>query len=31
LSRGGSPDDLQHSELPPRDEILRLFAYVEGN
>jgi hypothetical protein len=30
LSRGGSPEDLQHSELPPRDEVLRLFAYVEG-
>jgi hypothetical protein len=30
LSRGGSPDDLQHSELPPRDEVLKLFAYVEG-
>ncbi|KAI4730274.1 hypothetical protein E4T49_01871 [Aureobasidium sp. EXF-10728] len=31
LSRVGSPDDLQHSELPPRDEILRLFAYVEAD
>jgi len=30
LSRVGSPDDLQQSELPPRDEVLRLFAYVEG-
>lgn len=30
LSRVGSMDDLQHSQLPPRDEILRLFAYVEG-
>ena len=30
LSRVGSPDDLQHSELPPRDVILKLFAHVEG-
>lgn len=30
LSRMGSLSDLQHSELPPRDEVLRLFTYVEG-
>jgi hypothetical protein len=30
LSRVGSPDDRQHSELPPRDVILKLFAHVEG-
>ncbi|KAI4750880.1 hypothetical protein E4T52_16560 [Aureobasidium sp. EXF-3400] len=31
LSRVGSPDDLQHSELPPRDVILKLFAHVEAD
>lgn len=30
LSRVGSPNDLQHSELPPREEVMKLFAYVEG-
>ncbi|KAG9949575.1 hypothetical protein KCU85_g4259, partial [Aureobasidium melanogenum] len=31
LSRMGSLSDLQHSELPPRDEVLRLFTYVEAD
>ena len=30
LSRVGSTEDLQHSELPSRDVIMKLFAYVEG-
>ncbi|KAG9696934.1 hypothetical protein KCU61_g8038, partial [Aureobasidium melanogenum] len=31
LSSAGSPTDLQHSELPPREEVLKLFAYVEAD
>lgn len=30
LSQARTPNELQHSELPPREEVLRLFAYVEG-
>lgn len=30
LSRVGSTEDLQQSELPSRDVIMKLFAYVEG-
>lgn len=30
LSKDGSPQDLQYSDLPPREEVLMLLAYVEG-
>ena len=30
LSKDGSLQDLQYSDLPPREEVLTLLAYVEG-
>ncbi|THZ62328.1 hypothetical protein D6C85_09298 [Aureobasidium pullulans] len=31
LSKDGSPQDLQYSDLPPREEVLMLLAYVEAD